>query len=103
MDKISFSLCWVQHLGYTMGMGEGGHEVLGPIHTKLPLWGPTGQGDALLVPGLPLAVLIQGTAPAAGLLVTVVHGVILRAILIYGNGDLEHGRQKLFCSIHRAN
>lgn len=47
-----------------------------------------GQGNALLIPGLPLAVLVQGTAPAAGLLVTVVHGVILWAILIFGNGDL---------------
>lgn len=46
------------------------------------------QGDALLIPGLPLAVLVQGTAPTAGLLVTVVHGVILGAILICGNGDL---------------
>lgn len=57
---------------------------------------PTRQGDALLIPGLPLAVLVQGTAPAAGLLVTVVHGVILGAILISGNGDLEHSGQKLF-------
>lgn len=47
-----------------------------------------GQGDALLIPGLPLAVLVQSTAPAAGLLVTVVHGVILGAIPIPGNGDL---------------
>lgn len=43
-----------------------------------------GQGNALLIPGLPLAILVQGTAPAAGLLVTVVHGVILGAILIPG-------------------
>lgn len=46
------------------------------------------QGDALLIPGLPLAVLVQGTAPATGLLVTVEHGVILGAVLIPGNGDL---------------
>lgn len=55
------------------------------------------QGNALLIPGLPLAVLVQGTAPAAGLLVTVVHGVILGTILISGNGDLA------FCAavVHR--
>lgn len=47
-----------------------------------------GQGDALLIPGLPLAVLIQGTAPTAGLLVTVVHWVILGAVLILENGNL---------------
>lgn len=47
-----------------------------------------GQSNALLIPGLPLAILVQGTAPAAGLLVTVVHGVILGAILIPKNGDL---------------
>lgn len=64
---------------------------------------PTGQGDALLIPGLPLAVLVQSTAPAAGLLVTVVHGVILGAIPIPGNGDLEHNGQKLFSYIHREN
>lgn len=46
------------------------------------------QGDTLLIPGLPLAVLIQGTAPATGLLVTVVHRVILGAVLILENGDL---------------
>lgn len=47
-----------------------------------------GKGDALLIPGFPLTVLVQGTAPAAGLLVTVVHGIILGAVLILGNGDL---------------
>lgn len=46
------------------------------------------QSDALLIAGLPLAVLVQGTAPAAGLLVTVVHGVILGTILVSGNGGL---------------
>lgn len=64
---------------------------------------PTGQGDALLIPGLPLAVLVQGTAPAAGLLVTIIHGVILGAIIILGNGDLEYNAQKLFSYIHREN
>lgn len=44
--------------------------------------------DALLIPGVPLTLLVQGTAPAAGLLVTVVHRVILGAILIRRNGDL---------------
>lgn len=47
-----------------------------------------GQGDALLIPGLPLAVLVQGTAPAAGLLVTIIHRVILGAMIILENGDL---------------
>lgn len=64
---------------------------------------PTGQRDALLIPGLPLAVLVQGTAPAAGLLVTVIHRVILGAIIILGNGDLEYNGQKLFSYIHREN
>ena len=64
---------------------------------------PTGQCDALLIPGLPLAVLVQGTAPAAGLLVTVIHRVILGAIIILGNGDLEYNGQKLFSYIHREN
>lgn len=55
------------------------------------------QGDALLIPGLPLAVLVQGTAPAAGFLIAVVHGVILGATVILGNGDLA------FCAavVHR--
>ena len=64
---------------------------------------PTRQGAALLIPRLPLAVLVQGTAPAAGLLVTVVHGVILGAMIIPGNGDLEYNGQKLFSYIHREN
>lgn len=64
---------------------------------------PTRQSDALLIPGLPLAVLVQGTAPAAGLLVTVIHRVILGAIIILENGDLEYNGQKLFSYIHREN
>lgn len=64
---------------------------------------PTRQGDALLIAGLPLAVLVQGTAPAACLLVTVVHGVILGAVLILGNGDLEHSGQELSSYMHRKN
>lgn len=64
---------------------------------------PTGQGDALLIPGLPLAVLVQGTAPAAGLLVTIIHRVILGAMIILENGDLEYNGQKLFSYIHREN
>lgn len=56
-----------------------------------------GQGDALLIPGLPLAVLVQGTAPTAGLLVTIIHRVILGALIILENGDLA------FCAavVHR--
>lgn len=46
------------------------------------------QCNALLIPGLPLAVLVKGTTSATGLLITVVHGVILGAILILENGDL---------------
>lgn len=56
----------------------------------------TGQGDALLIPGLPLAARVQGAAPAAGLLITVVRRVVLGAVLIPGNGDLEHSGQQLF-------
>lgn len=70
-------------------------------HTQDAPARPTGKGDAFLIPGLPLAVLVQGTAPATGFLVTVVHGVILGAVLIPGNGDLEHSGQKLFSYIHR--
>jgi hypothetical protein len=64
---------------------------------------PTRQGDAFLIPGLPLAVLVQGTAPTAGLLVTVVHGVIFGANLIPGNGDLEHSGQNALSYIHRQD
>ena len=63
----------------------------------------TRQGNALLIPGLLLAVLVQGTAPAAGLLVTVIHWVILGAMIILENGDLEYNGQKLFSYIHREN
>lgn len=82
-------------------MAEWGSGVWG--HTQDAPARPTGKGDALLIPGFPLAVLVQGAAPAAGLLVTVVHGVILGAVLILGNGDLEHNGQKLFSFIQREN
>lgn len=46
------------------------------------------QSNAFLFPGHPLAVLVQVTAPAVDLLVTVVLGVIHGAVLILRNEDL---------------
>ena len=63
---------------------------------------PTGEGDALLIPGLPLAAQVQGAAPAAGLLITVVRRVVLGAALVPGNGDLEHTDSR-FSHTHRED
>lgn len=78
---------------YWGSKGEAGLKSLGPTCQDTTVR-PTGQGDALLIPRLPLTVLVQGTAPTAGLLVTEIHRVILGTILIPGNGDLEHSGQR---------
>lgn len=53
---------------------------------------PTGQGDALLVARLPLAVLVHRAALAAGLLVTHEGRVVLGAKVVLHHGSLQRGR-----------
>lgn len=50
---------------------------------------PTGQGDALLVARLPLAVLVHRAALAAGLLVTDKGRVVLGAKVVLRHGTLQ--------------
>lgn len=50
---------------------------------------PTWQSNALLIPGLPLTVLIHGTAFTTRLFVTVIGRIILRTVVIESNRNLK--------------